>query len=193
MVIFPPLFVDSILIGGFFMCVMTEAEFSDLRTKVEGALDKNHGSMTIMLAREFDVPEREIFRVYPGEKCVELDQARWKELVRSFEGMGKLFVLVSSKAAVMECQGEFGGFSEAMGYLNVQTDTLDMHIREMQIDTVFALIKNSHFDNVETLSFQFFDPDGWSGFKVFLTFGGKAPSNELRAKFDELVAGFRLN
>jgi len=105
--------------------------------------------------------------------------------------MGKLFVLVSSGAAVLETDGEFGGFSEAMGYLNVQTDSLDMHIRQSQIKHVFALIKPSHFNTVTTYSFQFYDPKGNSGFKVFLNFGDGA--NESRTqRFLEMRDEFRL-
>ena len=48
-----------------------------------------------------------------------------------------------------------------------------MHIRGARLATVFAVVKPSHIDGVDTLSFQFYDRDGAAAFKVFVTFGGK--------------------
>ena len=75
-----------------------------------------------------------------------------------------------------------GGRDKPPGwFFNVQTK-LDMHIRWPRLGTAFAVEKPGHLDGVPTLSVQFFDKDGQSAFKVFLSFGGKQPSAERRAK-----------
>lgn len=59
-------------------------------------------------------------------------------------------------------------------------------ISHAKLASAFAVIKPGHMDGVETISFQFFTPEGSSAFKVFLTFGGKEPAPERYAQFHEL-------
>jgi putative heme iron utilization protein len=73
---------------------------------------------------------------------------------------------------------------------NVQTKSLDMHIRWREIGAVFAVEKPGHLDGKKTLSFQFFDRSGHSAFKVFLRFGGTIPQ-EKAEKFAQIRQGFR--
>lgn len=129
--------------------------------------------MTLQIAREFGVPEREVIRCLPPERVRELDAANWEQIVRSLEGVGPVRVLVSNGAATMEVVGQFGGFSNLGGYFNVQTPSLDMHIKSHEIDSVFAVVKPSHMDGRTTQSIQFFDKTGTAAFKVFLSFGSK--------------------
>jgi putative heme iron utilization protein len=68
-----------------------------------------------------------------------------------------------------------------------------MHIRWPRLGAAFAVEKPGHLDGVPTLSVQFFDKDGQSAFKVFLTFGSKPPTPERRAQFDALRTQFRLS
>ena len=49
--------------------------------------------------------------------------------MKAFEGLGSVRVLVSNGAATIEVDGQFGGFSTTGEFFNVQTDTLDLHIR----------------------------------------------------------------
>ena len=73
---------------------------------------------------------------------------------------------------------------------NVQSNSLDMHIRWPQLGAAFAVEKRSHMnDDVTTLSVQFFDRAGQAAFKVFLNFGGK-PSEERRQQFADLRTRF---
>ena len=65
-----------------------------------------------------------------------------------------------------------------------------MHIRGARLATVFAVVKPSHIDGVDTLSFQFYDRDGAAAFKVFVTFGGKKADPERRALFEALRERF---
>jgi putative heme degradation protein len=60
---------------------------------------------------------------------------------------------------------------------------LDMHIRSWKFASVFAFREPSHLDGHESLSFQFFDKQGYGAFKVFLNFGGNAPAPELLEKY----------
>jgi len=127
--------------------------------------------MTLQVARECGVPEREVIRCLPPEKAIELDATNWEQLVRSFEAIGPVRVLISNAVVTVEVVGQFGGFSSFAGFFNVQTPSLDMHIRTQEIDSVFAVEKPSHMDGQLTQSFQFFDRCGRAAFKVFLSFG----------------------
>jgi putative hemin transport protein len=111
-------------------------------------------------------------------------------LIKAFEAVGKVHVIVNNGSVVLEAFGQFGGFSLTGPFFNVQTDSLDMHISHAKLASVFAVIKPGHMDGVDTLSFQFFTPEGSAAFKVFLTFGTKAPSAERRAQFEELKQCF---
>jgi len=86
--------------------------------------------------------------------------------------------------------GKFGGFSTAGEFFNVQTDTLDMHIRWRELAAVFAVEKPGHMDGTATRSFQFFDQAGAAAFKVFLNFGGPSQP-ERAAKFMELRSKYK--
>jgi putative hemin transport protein len=146
--------------------------------------------MTLQLARDLGVPEVEVIRAFPVDRVVELDIARWKELIQSFEAFGAVRVLVSNGATTIEVDGTFGGFSTAGEFFNVQTETLDMHIRWQQLAAVFAVEKPGHMDGTATRSFQFFDQTGAAAFKVFLKFGGPI-ALEREAKFVEIRKKFK--
>ena len=143
--------------------------------RIRSAVEKNPRKMTLQLARDLGVPEVEVIRAFPVDRVMELDIARWEELIQSFEAFGAVRVLVSNGATTIEVDGTFGGFSTAGEFFNVQTDTLDMHIRWQQLAAVFAVEKPGHMDGMATRSFQFFDQSGAAAFKVFLNFGGPIP------------------
>ena len=166
----------------------TTAELS-LSDRVAAALAANPNAMTLQLARDLAVPEAEIIRALPAGRAVELDIGRWEELIRSFESLGAVHVIVSNGAVTLESTGQFGNFSTWGEFFNVQTK-LDMHVRWPRLGTAFAVEKPGHLDGVPTLSVQFFDKDGQSAFKVFLTFGGKPPTPERRAQFDAIREQF---
>jgi len=111
---------------------------------------------------------------------MELDIARWEELLCSFEVFGSVRVLVSNGVATIEVDGQFGGFSTAGEFFNVQTDTLDMHIRWEQLGAAFAVEKPGHMDGMATRSFQFFDRTGAAAFKILLNFQARLPLSEKR-------------
>ena len=161
---------------------------TDTVERIRAALQADPGRMTMQLARELAVPEAEIVRQMP--QSVELDAARWEEIISAFEPLGKLHVIVSNGGATLEAVGAFGGFSKWHEFFNVQTDSLDMHIRWPELADVFAVEKPSHMTGVSTLSVQFYDRAGAAAFKVFFNFGGK-PSPELAARFTELRSQFR--
>ena len=157
---------------------------------IRTAVEKNPRKMTLQLARDLGVPEVEVIRAFPAGRVTELDIARWEELLQSFEDFGSVRVLVSNGATTIEVDGQFGGFSTAGEFFNVQTDSLDMHIRWQQLAAVFAVEKPGHMDGMATRSFQFFDQTGAAALKVFLNFGGPT-SPEREAKFIELRNKFK--
>jgi putative hemin transport protein len=160
-----------------------------LSEKIRLALDGNPGAMTMQLARDLGVPEAEVIRELPAGRAVELDLARWEELFHRLESFGTVHAIVSNGAVTLEAVGQFGGFSTTGDFFNVQTKSLDMHIRYRNLGVAFAVEKPSHMSGVNTLSIQFYDLAGAAALKVFLNFGGKAPA-ELVARFAALREEF---
>jgi putative heme iron utilization protein len=158
--------------------------------RIRAAVEKNPRRMTLQLARELGVPEVEVIRAFPSDRVAELDISRWEELLRGLEEFGSVRVLVSNGAATIEVDGQFGGYSTAGEFFNVQTDTLDMHIRWQELAALFAVEKPGHIDGALTRSFQFFDQAGAAALKVFLNFGGPiSPARE--AKFNDIRQRFK--
>jgi putative heme utilization carrier protein HutX len=161
-----------------------------MKDRIRAAIQKNPQKMTLQLARDLGVPEVEIIRAFPTDRVMELDISHLEGLLRRFEALGSVRVLVSNSATTIEVDGTFGGFSMAGEFFNVQTDSLDMHIRWEQLAAVFAVEKPGHMDGMATRSFQFFDKTGAAAFKIFLNFGGPiAPERE--AMFIELRSKFK--
>jgi putative hemin transport protein len=163
----------------------------ELAQRVEEALAHNPGAMTMQLARDFGVAEADILRALPRGRAVELDLARFDALMERLQILGKVHVIVSNGAATLEVVGEFGHFSTWGEFFNVQTDSLDMHIRWRNLAAAFAVEKPSHMTGVNTLSVQFYDLEGASAFKVFLSFGAKPPPPEQAAWFNRLREEFK--
>ena len=157
---------------------------------IRAALRDHPGEMTMQLAKRLEVPEAEVIRRLPDGRSVELDLTRWQELFTAFEPIGSVHVIVSNGAVTCETVGEFGGFSVWDEFFNVQSKTLDMHIRYRNLGSAFAVEKPSHMDGGRTLSIQFFDHAGSAAMKVFLNFAGK-PKPERQTAFEELRAKFR--
>jgi len=160
--------------------------------QIRAEYEKSPRKMTVELARELGVPEAEVIRALPTGQAIELDANRFEELIRALEGFGQVHVIVTNGAATLEAFGTFGNFSTFGQYFNVQTKSLDMHIRYQQIAAIFAVEKPGHMDGVNTLSFQFYDRAGAAAFKVFLSFGGKAAPAERFERFSGLREQFRL-
>ena len=158
--------------------------------RLREAVRRQPRKMTLQLAREFGVPEAEVIRAFPGDRAAELDVARWEDLLRAFEALGPVRVLVTSGAATIEVVGHFGGFSTTGEFFNVQTESLDMHVRWRELAAAFAVEKPGHMDGLSTYSFQFFDRAGSAAFKVFLNFGEPIPPERLQL-FCQLRERFR--
>jgi putative heme iron utilization protein len=158
--------------------------------RIRAAVRASPGKMTLQLAHELGVPEADVVRALPEGRVVELDAARWEEILRGFAGLGAVHVIVSNGAATLEAVGEFGGFSTWNEFFNVQTETLDMHIRWPQLGAVFAVEKPSHMNAVPTFSVQFFDRAGAAALKVFFNFGGRA-TPEREKQFAAMRERFR--
>jgi len=166
---------------------LTQDERADA---IREAYNEDRSQMTLMLAHKLRVPEVDILRALEGDTARELDGSRWEEIIRAFEPLGEVTVIVSNGATTIEVFGQFGKFFNKDGFLNIRTDSLDMHIRGWELASVFAFRKPSHLDKHESLSFQFFDKRGTAAFKVFLNFGGNDPSPELRESYNALIEKF---
>jgi putative hemin transport protein len=162
----------------------------ETREQIQAAIRENPNQMTMLLASKFGVPEVEILRAFPDDRAIELDAERWEELIRRLEEFGQVHVIVSNGAATLEVSGQFGNFSTAGQFFNVQTQSLDMHIRWREIGAIFAVEKPGHLDGNKTLSFQFFDGCGHSAIKVFLNFGSRI-SPEKAEQFVQIRDAFR--
>ncbi len=160
---------------------------------IRDAFNSDRSQMTLMLAHKLSIPEVEIVRSLEGDIAHELDFARWEEIIRAFESLGNVHVIVSNGATTIEAFGQFGNFTNTDGFLNVRTKSLDMHIRSWELASVFAFRKPSHLDRHESLSFQFFDRRGSAAFKVFLNFGAKDPDSQLIRTYRELTEKFIKN
>lgn len=154
------------------------------------AVQQHPRKMTLQLARDYGVPEVEVIRAFPGERAAELDIARWEDLLRSFEAVGPVQVIVSSGAATVEVAGHFGGFSITGEFFNVQTDSLDLHIRWRELAAAFAVEKPGHMGGPATYSVQFFDRAGAAALKVFWNFGEPIPEERLE-RFRQVQERFR--
>jgi putative heme iron utilization protein len=168
----------------------TELTQEERHQVIREAYDSDRSQMTMMLAHKLRVPEVEIMRALEGDTARELDFSRWEEIIRAFEPLGNVHVIVSNGATTIEVFGQFGKFTNTDGFLNVRTKSLDMHIRSWELASVFAFRKPSHLDGHESLSFQFFDKRGSAAFKVFLNFGGNEPAPELVEKYHALIGKF---
>src|SRR5947209_182822 len=168
------------------------ADSLSLTERVRATLADNPGAMTLQLARDFGVPEADILRCLPAERVAELDLGRWQELLERLPALGQVHVIVSNGAATLESVGTFGNFSTWGEFFNVQTKSLDMHIRFNNLGAIFAVEKPSHMTGINTLSIQFYDRAGAAAFKVFLTFGSKAATAEQTELFARLRDDFRL-
>lgn len=164
---------------------------TDAVERIRSVVEKNLRKMTLQLARDLGVPEADVIRAFPPDRVTELGIASWEELLRSLEALGSVRVLVSNGATTIEVDGQFGGFSTTGEFFNVQTETLDMHIRWQQLAAVFAVEKPGHMDGMATRSLQFFDQTGAAALKIFLNFGG-AISPERAAWFSEVRTKFCL-
>ncbi|HEY7326223.1 MAG TPA: ChuX/HutX family heme-like substrate-binding protein [Gemmataceae bacterium] len=162
----------------------------ETRERIQAAIRANPNQMTMLLARKFGVPEVEIIRAFPDDRAVELDAQRWEELIRSLEAFGNVHVIVSNGAVTLEANGQFGGFSTTGEFFNVQTQSLDMHIRWREIGAAFAVEKPGHLDGNKTFSFQFFDRCGHSALKAFLSFGSSVPPEKVE-RFVHVRDSFR--
>lgn len=156
---------------------------------IRTALSEEPTQMTLQLARTIGVPEAEVIRLLPDGRSTELDAGQWREIFEALAEVGKVHVIVSNGSVTCEVVGEFGGFSTWGEFFNVQTKTLDLHIRWPRLAEVFAVVKPSHMDGGRTLSVQFFDEGGDSALKVFLNFAGK-PSAEREAQFERFRSRF---
>ncbi|MFT3788564.1 MAG: ChuX/HutX family heme-like substrate-binding protein [Tepidisphaeraceae bacterium] len=160
------------------------------RARLRETWAKHPNALALHLARSLGVSEREIVEAMPDGRSIALDASGWEAILRGFESLGDVHVVCTNSAVTLEAFGQFGNFSTFGGYFNVQTRSLDMHIRHDRLARIYAVRKPSHMDGVETLSVQFFDVDGTAVMKVFLTFGGKTPASGRVAAFDEIVARF---
>jgi putative hemin transport protein len=142
---------------------------ADLAGEIRAWYRSDPSRMTMMAARKFGVPERDVVEALVGQAPIDrLRDGSFREVMDELPGLGTMRVFVRSQAAVIEAVGTFGGYSETGPFFNVQTDTLDMHIFPAEIGPIYAVQKLGHDSTIATYSFQFFDRVGNAAFKAFL-------------------------
>jgi putative hemin transport protein len=147
--------------------------------------------MTMMAARKFAVPERQVLETLVGQwPIVRLRDGSFRGLMDALPELGVMRVFVRSRAAVIESVGQFGGYSEAGPFFNVQTDTLDMHILHAEVGPIYSVRKVGHDSSFVTHSFQFFDLGGDAAFKAFLWENYPDVPVERVEAFEELTRRF---
>ncbi len=171
---------------------MTTATATDLKQRIADVLEKQPRRMTSQIARDIGAPEAEVIRAMTRDKATELDPARWEQIIRDFEPLGQVHVIVNSPSVTLESFGQFSHFSTMGEYFNVQNKSLDMHIRHGQLASIFAIEKPSHMDGQPTLSIQFYDANGHSAFKVFFNFGNKVKPERVEA-FERICREYALS
>ena len=169
---------------------MTTTHAPDVATRVSDYFNKHPNAMTMMAARELEIPEADVLGHLPTDRVRRLSVDNVQAMIEALDRFSNVHVIVSNGASTIECIGDFGGFSVSGDFLNVQSGSLDMHIRYRRIASAFALRKPSHMSGVPTLSIQFFDTDGAAAFKAFLTFGQAAPDDALCIAFETYCTEF---
>src|SRR5262245_52730844 len=109
------------------------------REEIRAALAADPMEMTLQLSKRLGVPEAEVIRELPDGRAVELDVARWEELFQALAEVGQVHVIVSNATTTCETTGTFGGFSTWGEFFNVQSGTLDLHIRFKRLAAAFAV------------------------------------------------------
>src|SRR5215207_2839934 len=128
--------------------VTTTPADATARDRIRAAFAANPRKMTLQPCRELGVCEEQVIRALPEGMATELDPSRFEELVRAFEPLGNVHVIVTNAACTLESFGTSGNFSTFGDYFNVQTKSLDMHVRAGQIGAIFAVEKPGHMDGV---------------------------------------------
>lgn len=160
----------------------------DLREQIARKLKANPGMKTAMLAETLGIAEGEVLRAMPGGLATELALDRLEELIRGLEPLGLLYVVCRTEACVAEIKGRFAGFSRSGPFFNVAGDNLHLHLRLDRVAQAFALRHPFDLEQSATsASFQFFQRDGASAFKVFLLPALKKQASE---NVDEAFEGW---
>ena len=139
-----------------------------LRDRVAEYFSRRPAAMTLLAARDLGVPEAEVLRALEGKGAVELDPGAFEALLRELEGWGRCHVIVSNRGATLEAYGAFGGFSRSGPFFNVETPTLDLHLRPEAVRAIFCLDKRGHRDGQPIHTVQFYDAEGASVLKVVM-------------------------
>ncbi len=110
-------------------------------TQIAEYFQTNPRAMTMVAARELGISEAQVMRNLPSDRVTELAAAQFQEMMDRLAGYEKVHVIVSNGATTIEAFGKFGNFSTHGPFFNVQGETLDMHIRQDEIDSVFTVEK----------------------------------------------------
>jgi len=173
--------------------VPADASRADRLDAARQSYERDRSQMTSILAKQYDLTEAEIVSILPPEQVTPLDASQWEAILRGLEEVGNVHVIMSNRSGVLEVFGQFGNFSQTGPFFNVQTKSIDMHLRYETLAQIFAIEKPGHMDGVSTISIQFFNDEGSAAFKVFFTFGGKAPSADRRAQWEAIRARYRMD
>jgi putative heme iron utilization protein len=141
------------------MSMPLSAELSPERAAATRAeLAARPDAMTRELARTHGVPKYTMRALLEPPRVIALDHLRWEALLRGLAALGDVRVLVSNGGVTLESHGMLGGFSRTGPYFNVQTSSIDLHVRWEQIAGILAVEKPSHQPGHPTASVNSFEP-----------------------------------
>jgi putative heme iron utilization protein len=121
-------------------CSLLKTDAFPTHQVIRDAFNEDRSQMTLMLAHKMNFPEIDVIQALEGDLSRELDFNRWEELIRSFEDLGNVHVIVSNGAVPLEAFGQFGKFSSTDGFFTVQSKSLDMHIRSWELASMFSIL-----------------------------------------------------
>lgn len=140
----------------------------ELKERVRQYFARRPAALTLLAARELGVPEADVIRALEGEVADALDPVRLEPILADLAAWGRCQVVVTNRGATLESYGEFGGISRSGPFLNVETATLDLHLRPAGISSAFSVDKRGHMDGRPIHTVQFYDTQGDSVMKVVM-------------------------
>src|SRR4051812_21676503 len=90
-----------------------EMPAADRAEAIRSWFRRDPSRMTMMAARKFGVPERDVVEALVGQAPIDrLRAGSFRAVMDELPGLGTMRVFVRSRAAVIEAVGTFGGYSE---------------------------------------------------------------------------------
>ena len=142
--------------------------------------------MTMLLTKEFGVPEVEVVRAFPDDRAVELDAQRWEDLIRRLEGSARCMSSSPTGQPPWRQTASSGISARPAISSTSRPHPWTCTSAGEEIGAVFAVEKPGHLDGRKTLSFQFFDRSGHAASRCSWALG---PASHLKRRRSSIRCG----